>query len=654
MLGSKSENKRLESEEDSSVPGVFLIFFILSYIFPVFLCQAARIIKRGGIAMREISFDRKSIRTRLITAFVVTSFLPIALVNIVSYYNTSRLVRQNVEGMTKANLEQTKVSLDVWLDSYEDILFQVYTDDEIVELVDKINAGEDVANNRKLLRKMLRGLFYTKDYVKSISVITDSGELVFYDQLTASTTRTSWMDSLSMSQEELYCTISSDNKTHLIPTGNEVVFGSNSCYLFHIGHRIIDYRDVDKQCGAVLVSIDEALLEEICSATENGLNFIVDSEGNLVSCAGSERIGQPVHRKDAGEAEKRNAYRQAAAETGLLGETALSIYSVHDEETGWNIIRATNQEELIQALRQQQQLSGFIIVLSLCAVVVVMLGQVSRMTGSIRRVVETMRRAGKGDLTIRVAADQTRPTEIEVIAEEFNAMMDKMKKSVETQKNAEIAALEAQINPHFLYNTLDTINWMAIDKDEYEISNMIATLANILRYGISDSNGIVKIRDEVEWLKQYIFLQQTKLKNSFDCHINVEPEIMGLSIHKLLLQPFIENAILHGFEGVEKTHILQMDMGREEERIAIRIQDNGCGIPEEIVREMNAGIFRKTDNKNHIGMENAITRIHMYYGETAEVRIESWLGQGTEVQIMIPVDDEYSREQAVRNAELTK
>ena len=105
--------------------------------------------------MREISFDRKSIRTRLITAFVVTSFLPIVLVNIISYYNTSRLVRQNVEGMTNANLEQTRVSLDVWLDSYEDILFQVYTDDDIVNLVDKINAGEDVANNRQMLRKKL-------------------------------------------------------------------------------------------------------------------------------------------------------------------------------------------------------------------------------------------------------------------------------------------------------------------------------------------------------------------------------------------------------------------------------------------------------------------------------------------------------------------
>ena len=431
--------------------------------------------------MREISFDRKSIRTRLIMAFVVTSFVPIVLVNIVSYYNTSRLVRQNVEGMTNANLEQTRVSLDVWLDSYEDILFQVYTDDDIVALVDKINAGEDVANNRQMLRKTLRGLFYTKDYVKSISVITDSGELVFYDQLTASTTRTSWMDSISMSQAELYRAISSDNKTHIIPTGDRVVFGSNSCYLFHIGHRIIDYRDVDKQCGVVLVSIDEELLEEICSTTENGLNFIVDREGNLISCANSEKVGQSIHPGEADEAEKRTVYQQIAMQTGLLGETELSIYSVHDEETGWEIIRATNQEELIRALRQQQQMMAFIIVLALCAVMLVMFSQVTRMTGSIKRVVETMRKAGKGNLTIRVMSDRTRPTEIEVIAEEFNSMMDKLKKSVETQKNAEIAALEAQINPHFLYNTLDTINWMAIDKDEYEISNMIGTLAHILR-----------------------------------------------------------------------------------------------------------------------------------------------------------------------------
>lgn len=115
--------------------------------------------KKGGVAVKTMKLDRKSIRVRLATAFVITSVIPILIVNIVYYYNTSRLVHQNVENMTKANLEQTKVSMDVWLDSYEGILFQVYMDDYIVELVDKINAGEDVANNRKLLRNTLRGLF---------------------------------------------------------------------------------------------------------------------------------------------------------------------------------------------------------------------------------------------------------------------------------------------------------------------------------------------------------------------------------------------------------------------------------------------------------------------------------------------------------------
>lgn len=544
-------------------------------------------IKEGGYAMKTIRRSKKEIKFQFVTAFIITAVIPILLVNILYYYHTSRLVQKNVEGMTKANLEQVRVSLDVWLESYEDILFQVYTDDNIVELVDKINAGEDVANNRKMLRKTLRGLFYTKDYVKSISIITESGELVFYDQLTASTTQTSWLDSMALSQEELYDEISSDNKTHLFSTGERMAFGSNSCCLFHIGHRIIDYRNVKKKCGVVMVSIDERLLEEVCSVpTENGLNFIVDEKGTLVSCVDSEKIGSRIFAEGAEEEEKRNAFQRMAGGTGLLGDGELSVYSVHDDKTGWEIVRATNQTELLRELHRQQKILGLIVLLSLLAVL---------------------------------------------------PMMDKYKKSVEKQKNAEIAALEAQINPHFLYNTLDTINWMAIDRDEYEISNMIATLARILRYGISDSNGIVKIKDEIDWLKQYIFLQQTKLKNSFDCHINVEPELMELPIHKLLLQPFIENAILHGFEGVDREHCLQMDMKREDDFIKIEISDNGCGISDEIVREMNQGIFRKTGDKNHIGMENAITRLYMYYGDKTRVTIRSRLLEGTSIQIWIPV-----------------
>lgn len=588
--------------------------------------------------MERKSFDRKSMKTRLVTTFIVTSIIPILLVNIISYYNTSELVRENVESMIRANLQQTKVALDVWLDSYTDILFQVYTDDYIVELVDKINAGEDIANNRKLLRKTLRGLFYTKDHVKSISIITDSGELIFYDQLTASTTNLSWMESIPYSQEELYRKISSDNKTHLLTTGEEVGVGSNSCYLFHIGHRIIDYRDVKKQCGIVMVSIDESLLKEICSSTtEGGVNFIVDGKGYIVSCFDEDRIGKPLYSEYATEKEKKSACKNMVKESGILGNGELSVYTIYDEETGWMVVRVTNQEELVLNLHKQQKLLVVVTVASLVIVLVLIISQIRGMTNSIKKVVKTMRIAGKGNLDAKVEPDKRRPTEIDIIAEEFNSTMDKLKVSTEKQKNAEIKALEAQINPHFLYNTLDTINWMAIDKDEYDISNNITALASILRYGITNSNGVVKIREEVEWLKQYIFLQQSRIKNTFECNINIEPELMEKPIHKLLLQPFIENAILHGFEGVNRKHILNVELCQKDNFIYIKIEDNGCGMPEDKVWEINNGIFGKAESKRHIGMENAITRIGMYYGESAKVEIESEIDKGTRVNIWIPL-----------------
>lgn len=588
--------------------------------------------------MTKKRFDRKSMKIRLVTIFIVTSIIPILLVNMISYYNTSKLVHGNVESMIRANLQQTKVTLDVWLDSYTDILFQVYTDDYIVELVDKINAGEDIANNRKLLRKTLRGLFYTKDHVKSISIITESGELIFYDLLTASTTDLSWMESIPYSQEELYRKISSDNKTHLLTTGEEVIFGSNSCYLFHIGHRIIDYRDVKKQCGIVMVSIDESLLKEICSSTtEGGVNFIVDGKGYIVSCFDEKKIGIPLYSEYATEREKNSACRNMVRQSGILGDGELSVYTIYDEKTGWSVVRVTNQEELVSNLHNQQRFLVGVTLASLVIVLTLILSQIAKMTNSIKKVVQTMRIAGKGDLNVQVEKEKDRPTEIDIIAEEFNSTMDKLKVSTEKQKNAEIAALEAQINPHFLYNTLDTINWMAIDKDEYDISNNITALASILRYGINNSNGVVRICEEVEWLKKYIFLQQTRLKNTFECRMNVEPELMELPIHKLLLQPFIENAILHGFEGVTRTHILSVKMSRKDNFIYIEIEDNGCGMTENKVWEINNGIWGNAENKNHIGMENAITRIRMYYGEKAKVNIQSELDIGTKVEVWIPL-----------------
>ena len=250
--------------------------------------------------------------------------------------------------------------------------------------------------------------------------------------------------------------------------------------------------------------------------------------------------------------------------------------------------------------------------------------------------------AGSGNFDTRVKIDNKMPREVELIATQFNDMLGKLgearekeKEANEKQRVAEIKALEAQINPHFLYNTLDTINWMAIDKNEFDISNAITSLATILRYAITRSNEMVEVRDEVEWLKKYIYLQQTRLKNTFRCEINVEPEVLDFKIHKLLLQPFIENAIIHGFEGMKREHILRLDMRLEGSFLCISINDNGKGIEAPMVDKFNSRDFRRLESE-HIGVENAISRLHMYYGEQISVKFASTFGEGTEVTILIP------------------
>jgi two-component system, sensor histidine kinase YesM len=220
--------------------------------------------------------------------------------------------------------------------------------------------------------------------------------------------------------------------------------------------------------------------------------------------------------------------------------------------------------------------------------------------------------------------------------EKIEGLIREVEAASTKRKDAEIAALEAQVNPHFLYNTLDTINWMAIDRNEYEISNAIGSLAEILRYGIDKSNEIVEIRREIEWLKHYISLQQTRLKDTFDFRLDVDPSALDCRIHKLLFQPFVENSILHGFRGVDTKHELRVSIGRDGGRINVTIADNGRGIDEGTLREIELGSFASESGKGRIGMINAIGRIKMYYGADAAVDIESAPGEGTRISIYYP------------------
>ncbi len=583
---------------------------------------------------------KTSIKTRLMILFIITSIIPIIVVEFFSFVNISRTLRENMQIMSHSNLGQLDNNLNLGLESYEDLLYQIYTDDDMVKWVGNLDNDIDEAVTVNQMRRLFSALLYSKEYIRAISVITPKGEVVTYEQMTPATYRSSWLEGFEMGQEGLYRDVIKDYDMHVYPTEYGTNFANKDYYLLHIAHRIIDYKNLDKECGIAILSIDEELLQSICNRSERDgkvFNFIVDGNGRIITFGDEPyRIGDVVTDANKGDAVKGEDYELYYKKATGLPSSAFGIYILHDDELDWDIVNVADMSSLIASLTRQLFLM-LIVGIAVIAIVLFLSTKMSKdLIRSVRQIVKGMEQTQDGDLSVRIYKDTNMPLEIESIADGFNDTLEKLNEAITRQQEAQIVALEAQINPHFLYNTLDTINWMAIDRDEYDISNAISSLATILRYAIVNSNGEVSIREESEWIKKYIYLQQYRVKNRFSCSINVAPDTMDAGIHKLLLQPFVENAIVHGFEKDIQDAELVINIEKKDENVEIRIEDNGAGMEDELMEKINNGIYEDTGSKSSIGLKNAATRLKMYYGKVGSLRIERAKPEGTRVIIRIP------------------
>ena len=263
---------------------------------------------------------------------------------------------------------------------------------------------------------------------------------------------------------------------------------------------------------------------------------------------------------------------------------------------------------------------------------------------SVQPIISAMEEADQGNLHAKIEIRGN--NEFSRIARQFNKMIVQIRVSGEQEreallreKNAEIKSLEAQINPHFLYNTLDAINWVAIDRQEYTISRMLTSLATILRYSIHKSNEEVEIRDELEYLRKYVYLQQQRFDYSFVCVINADESILSYRIHKLLIQPLLENTLVHGFPGntgMDEINIQISEIGNGK-MIQIVVEDNGVGMEQEKVDFFNHFDYQNERIESSIGVRNVITRLKLYYGEEGKFYMTSGK-DGTRITIRIPYE----------------
>lgn len=583
---------------------------------------------------------KSSLKVKLLRIFVVTLTVPIILFSVFMSYHTFTMLKRSTENLMMINMKQMDDNIRLLIDSYKDLLYQVYTDDEMVLWLDKLNEGRDVYVTVGQVRRYLQGLLNTKDYIRAITVISRDGKVITYDRTTSATYESSWLNHFSMTKEEVYLEVSADNATHMFPTEYATKFAGEEYYLFHLAHRIIDYKDLNKENGIVILSLDEELLNSVLQTEQEEVHhtLLINEEFQIISAQEKEMIGKKIDVDKGDISERADIYQDYLAENFGYDAFYMSFNQYHDDLYHWDIVNVTDQSSFMKEIIGK---IGLIIAVGviLLFVDILLVGKLlGELTDSVKHVVIKMKETEGGDLSVRIPLEERMPLEIETIAGQFNGTLRRLGTALEGQKKAEIKALEAQINPHFLYNTLDTINWMAIEKEEYDISNMISALASILRYAVSNYSEKVEVRDEVNWLREYIFLQQYRFKHKFVYRLDVEEDVMHYRIHKLMFQPFVENAIIHGFDKGQSRYLLEVIVRKTDGKLKVVIRDNGKGMAPEIVDRINAGLPVGGEGRDHIGIDNAISRLHMYCRAKEKVQVKSIAGEGTEITLWIPLE----------------
>lgn len=268
-----------------------------------------------------------------------------------------------------------------------------------------------------------------------------------------------------------------------------------------------------------------------------------------------------------------------------------------------------------------------------------------KITNPITTLRNIMKEVQKGKFNHRFNEKSTY-IEIQELGDSFNTMVetiDKLLNKIEYEqkikREAELKALYSQIKPHFLYNTLDTIQYMALDHEAYDVMKAIEALTNIFRISLSDGKEIIKLKDEVKHIKSYLYIQKLRYEDKLNYQVNCEENLLDYCILKLTIQPLVENAIYHGIKFIKGEGFININIKEEYDNLIIEVIDNGIGMEEEILNKVNLYInsFRKEKHSpDSYGLLNVNERIKLAFGESYGIFIESKKYKGTKVKIVYP------------------
>jgi two-component system sensor histidine kinase YesM len=571
-----------------------------------------------------------SFRFKLILLLFLIVLIPISALSFLLTTWINDIMRSKFSDTALQSIRQCTRNIDFTLNDLRNHSNIILTNRHFINLLkDKKSAGPNEIEN------MVRGFFTSGQNISGIYIYSgaDSYSIGSVKEITVYAAA-SWYSML----------MSSDGEVRWISTRREtakILCGSVDKYVFSLGRRLVDIITLEK-LGVLMIDVDESVLEESYRGqiiADDVEAFICDGEGKIVSHTDKERIG-----KSAMEVPYVKMVLESETSDGrfIYKDDYMNVMTLYStsELTGWKLITVIPSGYLYREVNAVRSIFLMACVAITFLLFVIILFLSNKLTKPMRQLMETMNQAENGNLNVKI--DIKRMDEIGQLGICFNSMISKIKALMEKnireeklKKEIELEALHAQINPHFLYNTLNSIKWMAKMQGANNISNTITALVKLLRISINLSSEMIYLKDEIEHVRNYVFIQKIRFNEQIEVSYDIDRSCLECRVPKLILQPIVENSIVHGLME-EDGELLNIEIRarRDGKNLLLEVNDDGVGIEEAALhRIFEAG---KANKFSTVGLNNVNDRIRLYFGEGYGIKITSEVKKGTHVLITLP------------------
>ncbi len=575
-----------------------------------------------------------SLRTRMLLSNIVVALIPFLMFSIVSGSIFLDHAQKTAEEHSVQLIHQVSNSMDVYVETIEKMVNYIQL--ELQDTPFFTMETEDAPgweSETDYIRSVLENVANSHREVAGIFIATK-------EDLYVST----GMSRISRDpfQNERWYREASENPEEIqlisVVTGRNIV--TNRSYsiddVFSLAKAVQD-PETGEVLGVILLDIRHDIIQSSINGVtigEKGFVFVMDQEDNIVYTP----VNGIVYRVNP---------KWVKAMEPMSVQIQGGSYQIRSElspYTGWRTVGVFSMDEVMSSVNTIVYILFTCVIISLVLVVIVSFKFSRTLTNPIFKLKRLMKQAESGDLTVRFNFQHN--DEIGELGQSFNHMIARIDQLIqmvyveqENKRTAEMKSLQEQIKPHFLYNTLDTISWMARDYDAEDIVRLVDALTNMFRIGLSHGKDIITVKEEITHVSNYLYIQKIRYKDKLNYVIHVDESLYAIEVPKLILQPLVENAIYHGVKAKRGGGTITITGVPEGENLVFTVQDDGAGMLQEKVEELNRRMSERSvlDEKKSFGLFYIRERIQLCYGKGYGVHVESALGEGTRVTITLPL-----------------